>query len=92
MSREDLTPDPGLDPRLVQHSQRRQWDAIYELPEKVAYFIKAAKAVVPTGWLVLPWTLNRCVTIKNSRDEVQHTVTYEAIEDDYIFKMEDLKA
>ena len=92
MSREDLTPDPGLDPRLIEKSKRRHWDDIYALPDKVAYFIKAAQAAVPTGWQVLPWTLNRCVTIKNSNDQVQHTVTYEAIEDDYIFKMEDLTA
>ena len=91
MSREELTFDPGLDERLVEKSRRRQWDDIYDRPPKVLYFIKAAQAAVPTGWKVLPWTLNRAVTIRNSHDQVQHTVTYEAIEDGYIFEMKDLR-
>lgn len=90
MSREDLTLPPDLDPDTVTRSRKRQQDNVYALPAYVEAFIAATAQALPAGWRCLPWTINRCATIRNSRNEVQFTVTYEAIEDGYTFAMEDL--
>jgi len=90
MSREDLTQDPGLDPDTLERSRRLQRDAVYDLPVYVEVFMRKTKAALPRGWRCLPWTLNRCVTVRNSRNDVMRTYSYEAIEDGAVFKMDDV--
>ena len=90
VSRRDLTPDPDLDPKLIEYSRRTQQDMVYALPIYVEAWIMGTKQTLPTGWQVLPWTLNRCVTIRNSHNDIMKTITYEGIEGGYTFKMSDI--
>lgn len=71
----------------IVRSQRRQADNFYALPDYVETWIKATEPQLPSGWRVVPWTINRCLTVRNSRNQVMKTYTYEAIEDGYEFEM-----
>jgi hypothetical protein len=72
---------------VIERSQRARADSFYMLPEYVQQWIDKTEPQLPEGWRIRPWTINRCVTVRNSRNQVMQTYTYEAIEDGYEFEM-----
>ena len=69
-------------------SRGTQEDHFFKLPDYVQGFIDTAQKDVPEGWKVVPWTINRCVTIKNSHGKVHQVYSYEAIEDGIEFRLD----
>ena len=84
-----MSAPPGTPPDdTVQRSVAAQEDDYYALPPEVADWINTFQKRIPSGWRLVPWTINRAVTLKNSRDEVHHVFTYEYIEDGGAFYLE----
>lgn len=65
-------------------------DRFYALPGYVETFIEQVEPQLPEGWQCVPWTINACVTIRNSNDLVMQIISYEGIEDGYTWKIEDV--
>lgn len=74
--------------QALSASHEQQEDGFYKLPYAVDLWVKAAQASLPEGWRLVPWTLNRAVTLKNSRGETHHVFTYEYIIDGGEFYLE----
>ena len=75
---------------VIARSRKRMQDRFYQLPEYVEKFIEQVEPQLPDGWRIKPWTINRCVTIRNSRNLVMQLISYEGIEDGYTWKIEDV--
>lgn len=69
-------------------SRGTQEDHFFKLPDYVQAFIDTAQKAVPEGWKAVPWTINRCVTIKNSHGKPHQVYSYEAIEQGIEFKLD----
>lgn len=75
--------------QTISASLEAQEDRFYALPSYVEVWCKGAEKLIPEGWRLVPWTLNRSMVLKNSRGEVHHVFTYEYIEDGGVFYLVD---
>lgn len=71
-------------------SHKHMRDDFYTLPQYVEKFIEQVEPQLPEGWHVSPWSLNGCITIRNSNDLIMQVISYEGIQDGYTWKIEDV--
>jgi hypothetical protein len=65
-----------------------KWDRTYKLPKIVECFLERASQECPDGWEILPWTLNRAVSVFHL-GEYMWSFTYEALELDIVKALDD---
>lgn len=64
---------------MVDRSEQRQMDCFYKLPREIECFVDRANNEIPDGYMVVPWTINRAVTLFRGTEAIQ-VLTYENIE------------
>ena len=65
----------------TQRSQEAHCDTFFKVPEVIQAWMDESSKSLPEGWRIAPWTINRVVTVFNSKGEVHHLYAYEVIED-----------
>jgi len=69
----------------VNLSLNKKYDKFYKLPKMVECFIDRANSEIPDSYVVLPWTINRTVSVfERGYDDPVCVISYEVIEDDIV--------
>lgn len=83
----------ALPPLLTtERAMALKHDSFYALPKIIRCFVDRANNELPSGYVALPWTINRMVSIFKMGDkEPLYFITYEDIEDNIVFYLDFLQ-